>query len=95
MVLCDWEECTRSASDCHRLHPLSKAAEEMVRIVFASVCPRTRRLHKEHGPWQEQKRVAEGWIIYLRKVGHAKRMTIESVGGEAPTASFDLGDIVV
>lgn len=67
----------------------------MYRIVFTSLCPRTRRLHREHDPWHEHNRLAEDWIGYLQSAGHTKRMTIESTGGDAPAAGFDLGGMVV
>lgn len=67
----------------------------MYRIVFTSICPRTRRLLREHGPWHEKKRVAEDWRDYRQRAGENKRMTIESISSNGPVASRDLGGMVV
>lgn len=67
----------------------------MYRIVFTSTDPRTRRMKKECGPWQEKKSVCEYWVSYFEKAGHGPRMVIEASAGAMGKETMDLGGMVV
>lgn len=51
----------------------------MFRIVFQSVCPRSRKLILEYGPWHPKRKVVQEWLAYFESVRHPAGMLIESM----------------
>jgi hypothetical protein len=47
------------------------------RIVFLNICPKTRLLVKEYGPWHSNIQVVQKWLAYFNQLGHWPRMQIE------------------